>query len=73
MSTARSAASFSCLPAGRSCVKAATLRATGELTETLRIIYYPFTYAVAVGCVVLALVLVTDFLQLAGPGKEVKK
>ncbi len=30
-------------------VKATTLWKTGEVTETLRIIYYPFTYAVAAG------------------------
>jgi len=44
-------------------VKAHTLMATGEVTETLRIIYYPFTYAVALGCIVLCLSLLTDFIQ----------
>ena len=29
---------------------------TGEVTETLQIIYYPFTYGVALGCAVLSLV-----------------
>jgi TRAP-type C4-dicarboxylate transport system permease small subunit len=43
---------------------AETLRKTGELTETLRIIYYPFTYGVSLGCFVLALVLLVDFLKL---------
>ncbi len=43
---------------------AETLRTTGEVTETLRIIYYPFTYGVALGCFVLALVLLVDFLKL---------
>ena len=51
---------------------AATLRRTGELTETLRIIYYPFTWGVALGCVVLALVFLTEFLKTFCPG-EVKK
>ena len=51
-------------------IKANTLRTTGEVTETLRIIYYPFTYAVALGCVVLALVLLTDFLRQVLPSKE---
>lgn len=43
---------------------AATLRETGEVTETLRIIYYPFTYGVALGCLLIALVLLVDFLKL---------
>ena len=43
---------------------AAKICATGELTETLRIAFYPFTYAVAFGCFVLALDLVTEFLRL---------
>ena len=51
-------------------IKANTLRTTGELTETLRIIYYPFTYAVALGCAVLALMLLTDFLRQLIPTKE---
>lgn len=50
-------------------VWASTLRRTGELTETLRIIYYPFTYAVAFGCLVLALVLMVDLLKLLVKGK----
>ena len=44
-------------------IKANTLMATGEVTETLRIIYYPFTYAVALGCIVLSLSLLTDLIQ----------
>jgi TRAP-type C4-dicarboxylate transport system permease small subunit len=44
-------------------VKATTLMNTGEITETLRIIYYPFTYAVAFGCAILSLVLFTDLLR----------
>ena len=51
-------------------IKANTLRTTGELTETLRIVYYPFTYAVALGCGVLALILLTDFLLQFIPPKE---
>ena len=51
-------------------VKATTLMKTGEITETLRIIYYPFTYAVAFGCVVLVLVLFTDLLTALMPAKE---
>jgi len=43
---------------------ATTLWTTGEVTETLRIIYYPFTYGVALGCFFLALVLLVDLLKL---------
>ncbi len=50
--------------------KALTLKNVGELSETLRIIYYPFTLAVALGCFILALVLFTDFLKVIFPKKE---
>lgn len=43
---------------------ATNLFKTGEVTETLRIIFYPFTYGVALGCFVLALVLLVDLLKL---------
>ncbi|MGD8992816.1 MAG: TRAP transporter small permease [Desulfobacterales bacterium] len=43
---------------------ARTLWQTGEVTETLRIIYYPFTYGVGIGCCLLALVLLIEFLKL---------
>ena len=43
---------------------ATTLLKTGEITETLRIIFYPFTYGVAIGCFVLALVLLVDLLKV---------
>ena len=44
--------------------KAATLLSSGEVTETLRIIYYPFTFCAAFGCGVLALVCVTEAIQI---------
>lgn len=43
---------------------AETIRETGEVTETLRIIYYPFTYAVALGCSLMALILLIDLLKI---------
>lgn len=50
---------------------ATTLRETGEVTETLQIIYYPFTYAVALGCLLLAFTFFVDFLKsTAGEKKE---
>jgi TRAP-type C4-dicarboxylate transport system permease small subunit len=45
-------------------LKANTLRQYGEVTETLRIVYYPFVYAVALGCAVLALVMLVNGIQL---------
>jgi TRAP-type C4-dicarboxylate transport system permease small subunit len=51
-------------------VKAITLWKTGELTETLNIIYYPFIYAVALGCAVLTLVCFGDLLRVLFPGKD---
>ena len=39
------------------------LMKTGEVTETLRIIFYPFTYGVALGCYVLALVMLVQALE----------
>ena len=49
------------------------LLTTGELTETLRIIYYPFAYAVALGCATICLVFLTDFLKsVLGREEDVK-
>ena len=45
------------------------LYTSGEVTETLRIIYYPFTFAVALGCADMMLVLFTDFLKAVSIGK----
>lgn len=50
--------------------KAATLLRTGEVTETLRIVYYPFTIAVAVGCLALVLELVVSLAMMARSDKE---
>ncbi|MEW6668571.1 MAG: TRAP transporter small permease subunit [Thermodesulfobacteriota bacterium] len=47
-----------------------TLLKTGELTETLQIIYYPFSYAVALGCAVLGLVFLVDLIKSLVPGKQ---
>jgi len=44
-----------------------TLRTSGEVTETLRIIYYPFTYGVAVGCLLLSMVLLVELAKLFFP------
>jgi len=43
---------------------------TGETSETLRIVYYPFTYGVAFGCFVLVLALLVEFLKHFASEKE---
>ena len=50
-----------------------TLWQTGEVTESLRIIYYPFVYGTALGCAALALVFLTDLLLALFPKKEVRE
>jgi len=45
-------------------VWAGTIRAEGEVTETLRIIFHPFIYCVAFGCFILAFILFIDFLGI---------
>ncbi len=50
--------------------KATILLRTGEVTETLQIIYYPFTYAVALGFGVLSLVLLSNSIKTLFPGEE---
>lgn len=62
---------FACmLFAGLACRQiwrvADTLRQTGEVTETLRIIYYPFTYLTAAGFGLLAFVFFVELLKAAG-------
>ncbi len=51
-------------------VKGNILWKTGELTETLQIIYHPFIYAVAFGCAVLTLVCLGDLLRVLFQGKD---
>ena len=55
---------FFLIVAWQMAVKADILMQAGEVTETLRIIYYPFTYAVALGCLILALTFLTDLLKM---------
>lgn len=44
-----------------------------ELSETLRIIYFPFVYGVALGCGVIALVLLLDMIKLINNGNGVPR
>lgn len=55
--------SFFALVAWRIVVWSGTLLRTGELTETLKIIYYPFSYGTALGCALLSLVFLTEGLK----------
>lgn len=41
-----------------------TLLETGEVSETLRMAYYPFAFVVALGCFLLAAMLFIDLLKL---------
>ncbi len=63
---------FFLMAAWQLAIKATTLLKTGEVTETLQVIYYPFTYAVAFGCLVLALTLLTELIRTLGSGKGAK-
>jgi TRAP-type C4-dicarboxylate transport system permease small subunit len=42
----------------------------GDVSETLQIAFYPFTYAVALGCLVLSLVFLSQALQTIFAKKE---
>lgn len=64
--------SFFSVAAWQIAIKATNLLNTGEVTETLRIIYYPFTYGVAFGCAILSLVLFVDLIRSVIPKKEDK-
>ena len=50
--------------------KAGILKNFGEVTETLGIIYYPFTFCVALGCGALSLVFLTDLIRTILPERE---
>lgn len=50
-----------------------TLAEEGEVTETLQIIFYPFTYATALGCLVLALIFLVEILRVFFPAGEEAK
>jgi TRAP-type C4-dicarboxylate transport system permease small subunit len=54
---------FFILVGWRSADYATTIWKRGETSETLRIIYHPFVYAVAFCCLLLALVLFIDFMK----------
>ncbi len=64
-------AAFFSMAAWQLAYNSSILRATGEITETLRIIYYPFTYIAAFGCAVLALEFVLDLIRLIPASREV--
>ncbi len=49
---------------------AQTLRRVGEVSETLRIPFYPFAFGVAVSCGLMTLCMIVDFLTLIVSGPE---
>ena len=61
---------FFCLIGWQVAKYAGNLKTTGEVSETLRIAYYPFTYGVSFGCFLLALVLVVQFLKVVSGAAE---
>ena len=61
---------FFSLAAWKISEKATTIKNTGEVTETLRIVYHPFVYGVAIGCAVLALVFFADIVKVLNPKKD---
>jgi TRAP-type C4-dicarboxylate transport system permease small subunit len=63
---------FFILVAWQSAVYATTIWKRGETSETLRIVYYPFVYVVALCCVLLALVLFLDFWKSLASAKGKK-
>ena len=60
---------FILLCAWQLAVKAGILREAEEVTETLQIAFYPFVYGVALGCLVLAVVFLSDLIEALSPSK----
>lgn len=63
---------FFILVAWQSAIYASAIWKRGETSETLRIVYHPFVYVVALCCLLLALVLLVDFLKSLAPTKGEK-
>ncbi len=64
---------FFVLVTWQTAVFATTIWKRGETSETLRIIYHPFVYLVALCCLLLAFVLFIDFLKSLTPEKGKSK
>ena len=60
---------FILLCAWQLAVKAGILREAEEVTETLQIAFYPFVYGVSLGCLVLAVVFLSDLIEALSPSK----
>jgi len=63
-------AAFFALAAWRITIWSTTIRNLGEVSETLGLPFYFFSYGVALGCAVLSLVFLIDFLKSMMPWKE---
>ena len=55
---------FFCLATWQVAVFANTMRLTGELSETTKMSYYPFVFAVSAGCGLMVFSLLVDFMNL---------
>ncbi len=65
---------FFCLAGWQLCLIGIRLHKTGEVTETLRIAFYPFTFFVAAGFFVLAVSFLADIITaLPSRSREEKK
>ena len=62
--------SFAVLAAWQIGKIAHNLKVTGEVSETLRIIYYPFTYGVSAGFILLAFVFFVELLKILSPSQQ---
>ncbi|MBN2282272.1 MAG: TRAP transporter small permease [Deltaproteobacteria bacterium] len=62
---------FFALAAWQTALWGTNLWRVNELSETLRIIYFPFVYCVSLGCLVLSLVLFIDMLKVLNGTGEV--
>ncbi len=49
---------------------AATLKEAGEVSETLRIPFYPFTFGVAISCGLMTFCLLLDLISVIVPSEE---
>jgi TRAP-type C4-dicarboxylate transport system permease small subunit len=62
---------FFCVASWQVASYANTLRLSGEVSETLRIPFFPFTYGVAIACGLMTFCLIMDFLVLITAPKKV--
>ena len=62
---------FFCVATWQVASYANTIRLSGEVSETLRLPFFPFTYGVAIACGLMTFCLIMDFLVLVTAPKKV--